>query len=297
MVVDSTGFGSLPNEILFSILSSFSTRNLLPLTPTCRHIHDIILRIIQCRMLEAAAHKDHKLVLECYHPSAKFYTPYLYCDYIGTPGLSLDDCNALRADENSGSLGKLSKLYSYFRPLKPDEHRRVLRQHPAGGWPALPPMGFVNKHEQLVCQDVHLDSHELFSQLVTTTNLVKLGPKPGVFMSSVTIGEGLTRVWRNWLADRTCCDTTPVEPDIERQRKTLWADSTNRVGLKMNVVERTDIPQPIMLRRDEDPPVSYTLQYEELAIRTSQLLLMMEQSFEQEVKHSGKALVIGSWIY
>jgi hypothetical protein len=32
-----------------------------------------------------------------------------------------------------------------------------------------------------------------------------------------------------------------------------------------------------------------------LVIRTAQLLLMVEQSLDQEVNHSGKAIVIGSW--
>jgi hypothetical protein len=32
-----------------------------------------------------------------------------------------------------------------------------------------------------------------------------------------------------------------------------------------------------------------------LVIRTNQLLLMVEQSIDQEVKHSGKAIAIGSW--
>jgi hypothetical protein len=33
----------------------------------------------------------------------------------------------------------------------------------------------------------------------------------------------------------------------------------------------------------------------ELVIKTTQLLLMVEHSIEQEVKHSGKAIVFGSW--
>ncbi|TVY62707.1 hypothetical protein LSUE1_G008085 [Lachnellula suecica] len=294
MVADPTGMGALPSEILISILSHFLTRDLLSLTPTCHLFHNVILRILQCRLLEAASHKDHKLILECYHPSAKFYTPYLHCAYLGTAGLNTND-EGICGDETTGSLGKLSKLYSYFRPLKPDENRRALRPHPAGGWPALPPIGLVDKHERFVCQDIHLDSHELFCQLVTVTNLVKLGPKPGVFKSSVNIGEGLTRVWRDWLSDRvSCCDDLGSN---EREKRLLWSDSGNHVGMRMNVEERREIPPPIMLRSDEDPPVSYTLQYEELAIRTSQLLLMVEQSFYQKVNSSSKsAIVIGSWI-
>lgn len=275
MVVESTRIEALPNEvryttafplqhsnlnqILISILSHFLTRDLLPLTPTCRLFHDIILRILQHRLLEAASHKDHKLILECYHPSAKFYTPYLHCDYLGTPGLNLEN-ERICGDETTGSLEKLSKLYSYFRPLKPSQDRPAQRPHPAGGWPALPPIGLVDKHEQYVCQDIHLDSHELFCQLVTVTNLVKLGPKPGVFKSSVNIGEGLTRVWRDWLSDCVAwCNK--AEPN-EREKRLLWSDSGNHVGLRINVEERPEIPAPVGLRRDEDPPVSYTLQYE-----------------------------------
>ena len=69
---------------------------------------------------------------------------------------------------------------------------------------------------------------------------------------------------------------------------------------------------PVLVRKDEDPAVSYTLQYEgmflsfldfglviltivELVIKTTQLLLLVEQSIDQEVQHSGKAVVIGSW--
>jgi hypothetical protein len=115
----------------------------------------------------------------------------------------------------------------------------------------------VDKHNQFVCQDIHLDSHELFCQLVTVTNLVKLGPKPGVFRSSVNIGEGLTRVWRDWLSDRVSCSDAN-----EREKRLLWSDSGNHVGIRMNVAERPEVPVPVMLRRDEDPPVSYTLQYE-----------------------------------
>jgi len=291
-VVQPTGIEALPNEILISVFSHFLTRDLLPITPTCYLFHGLILRILECRLREAASHKDHKLILECYHPSAKFYTPYLYCDYLGTPGLNLDD-NGVCAEERGSGLGELSKLYSYFRPLKPDGNRRTLRPHPAGGWPALPPIGLTDKHEQLVCQDINLDSHELFCQLVTVTNLVKLGPKPGVFRSSVNIGEGLTRVWRDWLSDRVACEKK--DPN-EREKCLLWSDSGNHVGIRMKVEAGQEVPAPVV-RRDEDPSVSYTLQYEELAVRTSQLLLMLEQSFYQEINHTGKSsVVIGSWI-
>ncbi|TVY40444.1 hypothetical protein LSUB1_G003315 [Lachnellula subtilissima] len=288
MVVQPTEIGALPNEILLSVFSHLSTRDLLPLTPSCHLFHDIIVRILELRLREAAANKDHKLILECYHPSAKFYTPYLYCEYLGTSAI-YPDRNGVCGEEQCGSLGKLSNLYSYFRPLKPEGNRRALRLHPT-----LLPTGVTNTDEQLVCQDINLESHELFSQLVTVTNLVKLGPKPGIFRSSVHVGEGLTRVWRDWLSDRVTCEN--ADP-TEREKRLLWSDARRNVGIRMQVKPGPEVPPAPMLRRDEDPSVSYTLQYEELAVRTSQLLLMLEQSFSQEINHTGKSsVVISSWM-
>lgn len=113
----------------------------------------------------------------------------------------------------------------------------------------------MDKHKEFVCQDIHLDSHELFCQLVTITNLVKLGPKPGVFRSSVSVGEGLTRVWRDWLSERV------AGGGDDREKGLLWSDSGKHVGMRMNVKERPEVPAPVV-GKDEDPPVSYTLQYE-----------------------------------
>ncbi|TVY42440.1 hypothetical protein LOCC1_G006964 [Lachnellula occidentalis] len=252
MVVQSTQIGALPNEILLSVFSHLSTRDLLPLTPSCHLFHDIILHILESRLRAAASHKDHKLILECYHPSAKFYTPYLYCEYLGTSSI-YPNKNGVRGEQQCGDLGKLSNLYSHFRPLKPDDNRRALRVHPA-----LLPTNPPHKDEQLVCQDISLESHELFSQLVTVTNLVKLGPRPGIFSSSVNIGQGLTRVWRDWLSDRVAC--TQDDP-MERDSRLLWSDATQNVGIRMHVKAGPELP-PAPRARYEEPSVSYTLQYE-----------------------------------
>ena len=48
----------------------------------------------------------------------------------------------------------------------------------------------------------------------------------------------------------------------ERGKQLLWADNGKTVGLRLRVVERDDVSAPVLLRKDEDPPVSYTLQYE-----------------------------------
>jgi hypothetical protein len=258
------------------------------------------------------------LILECFHPSAKLSTPYLFCDYLRTDGLSNEvdgEGTLYEGTEKAGRLGELSGLYSHFRPLQPEEDRKALRPHPAGGWAPGPSNSLIEREAEFVCQNIHLESHELFSQLCVITNLVKVGPKRGLFRSCVTIGEGIIRVFRPWLSERSSAfrSTSRISreaEDEEYEKKLQWADAGKHVGLRMKVVEREEVDAPVLVRRDEDPSISYTLQYEgelavptvsmslmlsELVIRTTQLLLMTEQSVDLEVSNSAKAIVIGSW--
>jgi hypothetical protein len=169
-------------------------------------------------------------------------------------------------------LGKMHNLYSHFRPVQPEEDRKVRRPHPAGGWLDGPANTFAEKQTHYVSQNIHLESHELFSQLCTITNLVKEGPKRGLFLSCVNIGEGITRVWRNWLADRCASlkkrnrlgsgPNTKAEEDEEYKHRLLWADTANHVGMRVRVNEKEGEHAPILWNRDEDPAISYTLEYE-----------------------------------
>jgi hypothetical protein len=120
------------------------------------------------------------------------------------------------------------------------------------------------QHGDFVCQNIHLESHELFSQLMTITSLVKEGPKRGLFLSCVNIGEDTLRVWRDWLAERAACNAQSTEQgeEEEHRNRLLFADTAKHVGLRMRVKERTDGPAPVLLGRDEDAPVSYILEYE-----------------------------------
>ncbi|CAG8976990.1 hypothetical protein HYALB_00009784 [Hymenoscyphus albidus] len=311
------GINVLPNEILHTILSTFTTRTILPLTSTSHRFHALILQILKSRLLHAAAHPNHKLILECYHPSAKFYTPYLFCEYLSTPGLSLSSPSSSsgthppthqpKPSEESG-LANLSTLHSYFRPIKPLSHRRkALPSHPAGlagdEWPTPQPLGLSDKHERFVCQDIHLESHELFSQLVTSVNLVKIDPKSGGFVCSAPVGEGLVRVWRWWLGDAKTKGEAgfggaEAEGEVEgRESRILWGDSKSDIGLVMGVEQ---IPVPDLQQGAgtgmgvldrEDPPVSYTLRYEGLAIRTVRILLQLEDALGREVGER-KAIVM-----
>lgn len=257
----------LTSQILMSILSSFRTLELLPMAPTSQRFHLLILRLLYHRLRDSAQLKDHKLILECFHPSTKLSTPYLFCDFICTRALdaAFDFDDIQGEDGTIGNLGKMNQLYTHFRPLKPDHERKAIRQHPAGGSFEVP-NGLVDQHDEFICQNIHLESHELFSQLCTITNLVKVGPKRGLFLSCVNISEGITRIWRNWLAERAAFKPShdggaSSAAAKERSERLLWADNNKTVGLRIGVVERED-DTPVLVRKDEDAPVSYTLQYE-----------------------------------
>jgi hypothetical protein len=205
------------------------------------------------RLLEAANNQDHKIILECFHPASKFSSPYLSCNYLSTHAISklhpqLD--TALKHESNIN----VAELYSNFLPVKPVMERRAPRSHPAGG--PIPVIimsnARVDEHDTFVCQNVNLDSYELFSQLCTTVSLVKTGPKRGLFISSTKVAEGTARIKRHWLAEQAQDGTAQI----------LWADIHDTIGLKIRVVERTDGPvaMPVMRsRNDEDPAVNYTL--------------------------------------
>lgn len=97
------------------------------MTLTSHRLYDIIVRILQTRLLNASALKRHKLILECFHPSAKVFTPYLFVDNLRT-----DSCDKIESEpqmlvsgEDTDRLGKLRGLYSHFRPLLPDEAHRA----------------------------------------------------------------------------------------------------------------------------------------------------------------------------
>lgn len=130
-----------------------------------------------------------------------------------------------------------------------------------------------------------LDEGELFSQLCTVTNLVKMGPKPGLFLSHVNIGDGLIRVWRDWLAAQA---RTSAPAPI------LWADARQTVGVRFRVTEReqTGLAAALLVEVSDEMPVAYRLEFDEVVVRAGRLLLMAEKSEQQEVTTSGKAIVI-----
>lgn len=251
------------------------------MTSVSHRFYEIIFRILHARILHVASLEDHKLILEVYHPSNKLSTPYLFCDYLGTDGLSdeVEEEGHLGKDiKGTGKLGKLSEIYSHFRPVQPENTRKVVRPHPAGGpqvpasWLAGSLNALVEDHAgEYVCQNINLESHELFSQLCTITNLAKVGPRPGLLSSCVNIGDSVMRIWRDWLSGRATAllenSKLPTEEKAEAEERDFskrlhWADNDNNVGLRLRVSELEDVEAPVFVSRDEDVPASYVLEYE-----------------------------------
>ena len=264
-----------------------------------------MLRIVHARLLLATSLEDHKLILECYHPSSKYTEPSLFCNYLGTPGLSdQNEGKGSMYEESSGirRLGKLGKMYSRFRPTR-DHEKRVVLSHPAGdvlGSNTFPPSAVSQpSSNDMVTHTVSLDSHELFSQLCVVANLVRIEPRKGIFLSCVDVMEGVVRVWRDWLeemaratvigpsATNSCSDKGQVIHGVGNETKrVIWVDNLKNVGIKVWVKEknwRQDIP--ILMHRDDDPVVSYSVEFEGMS--ESFMLLMKDRSVLRALIHRG----------
>jgi hypothetical protein len=220
----------------------------------------------------------------------KLFEPPYFCTYRGTEGLSLYETEAEDEANIGERLGKMRSMYSRFRP-----HQRELEE---GGRRVLPRPGDVpgsrtfpgtakDKYEgETVKQTLSLEGHELFTQLVSQTNLVKIGPRHGLFTCFVDVEEGVMRVWKDWLAETAAKGrqeraAVPVEAveavvkgkEIVREKheekvdmndpRILWVSASKDTGISFNVKERKFRREtPILLRTDEDMPVTYEIEYD-----------------------------------
>ena len=109
-----------------------------------------------------------------------------------------------------------------------------------------------------ITHNLNLDADELFCQMCASCSLVRLGPKRGVFLSTVPIvgpTQGVMRVWRHWMRDqarqlrRSEADPTSARLDrtstssyplVGQDTSILWTDYTRNVGLKVAVTSRDD---------------------------------------------------------
>ncbi|TGJ85818.1 hypothetical protein E0Z10_g2958 [Xylaria hypoxylon] len=245
-------FDSLPNELIINALDSLPTRSLLPLAAVSRRFRALVGRLHYYRLVEATVLQGRQLILECYHPSDRLSTPTLFCKYLATDGLA-------EAGEDA-NMEDLNRLYTRFGLFLGDENRRPRARQPTTRVIA----GLEEPLTEVPSYDVNLEAGELFTQLCAITNLVKIGPKRGLFSSIDNITDGVIRVWRDWLREHAERSTTEQQQARRRHlddSSILWADLSKSVGIRFRVLLRED-QAPLLLSRDEDPPVSYTLEYQ-----------------------------------
>lgn len=159
-------------------------------------------------------------------------------------------------------LPEIQRLYSSFRPIVIESNRRSWRFRTSilnlgSGDSEAHPL------DQKPCprEDIFLDEGELFSQLCTVTNVVKEGPRHGLFVSHVNVSDGVIRVWREWLAQRVTKSTEAQETDTEEADRVLWADRDRHVGLRFGVTLGPSERMPLLSSLGDDEPISYTLEY------------------------------------
>ncbi|OQE38276.1 hypothetical protein PENCOP_c008G00428 [Penicillium coprophilum] len=295
---------SLPNEVFIQILSDFSTRALLPLTSVNHRFHALVLRIIHYRLLLSTPLKEYELLLECFHPSSKLTEPPVFCEYLGTDGLSEHHDGAGSLYENvdtARQLGQVAGLYSRFRP----EVRKEEEQPSTNG----SKFGFSPEGNggDAVIREVTLDGYEVFSQLCVVANLVQVKPGTSLLLSASTIEDGVIRLWREWLCDQsdekiketseTDMEDSPDEPRTSSDEDILWVDIRKTVGLKMRVRPKAWDPSfPVLIHQDDrndDSSVGFEVILQELYIRSTRLLLAVEQSKEEQKVQQTNVLVIG----
>lgn len=289
-----TNLLDFPNELILHILSPFTTQSLLNIAPVSHRIHSLIYRLILNRLCIAANPPDHTLLLECYHPSAKLTEPALYCTYLSTPGLPSDlSCNIpppqpFPDDASLPSFTTLRTVYSHFRPQRRLPDRMVpTPRHPAGDVPGsrTHPTSSSSRAARLarfeeqaatdcVRQVVNLEGHELFTQLCANANLVRPGPRRGLFGSIQQVEEGVVRIWREWLGrvvERGGSQMESVEESsasgaarMQGEESILWIDAKKNVGLRVRVYKR-DLRRsmPVLWSASEDDvAVSYEIEYQ-----------------------------------
>ncbi|KAK3068593.1 hypothetical protein LTR53_013719 [Teratosphaeriaceae sp. CCFEE 6253] len=322
----------LPNEILLTILSLFPSRSLAPIAPTCKHVNSLVQRIIHKRLQIAAGLAGHTLYLECHHPSARLTASKFFCTSLGTDGLP-ELLSFINGDEPElKNLQKAGSLYSRFRPLRREPDIRAAAMYPPGDIPgsrsfqrAVAAVSSILDPEDKVFDTVTVDAHDLFSQLTTLTYLGKREMTRDFLLSIHDISEGTIRVWRDWLSRQceskkwTDGDTvvvqhdTPTAPttgkgkgrsgsivghsDPTKDPSILWVNTRDdNVGIKFRVRERKwQRAKPVLFSSEVEVAVSYEVEFEEVLIRTTHLLLQLEEAEQQMNNSSGKAIVFGSY--
>lgn len=137
------------------------------------------------------------------------------------------------------------------------------------------------EESKLVC--FTLESYEPFVQLCMQANLVKLGPRKGMFADIVPCFEETLRVKREWL-----------DAARDGEERVFWFGA-GEVGLRCVFRHRAwqdREPDGVLLVAVDEMPARYEVEFTEMMLRSSHVLQRLEESARHE---SQMALVIGSF--
>ena len=274
------------------------------MTPSARRLHAIALRLFHYRLTLATGLDDQTLMLDCYHPSDRLTAGNMYCTHLGTDGL--EDALDYSPGQEVGKLSHLFHRYSRFLPSKKEQGR--LYQTPRPGdipgsrtHPSSAPTRYLGTGP-LEVEQVTIDAHEVFSQRCVSSYMAKMSPRRTVIQSLVDISDGQIRIFRDWLTKQVNESASgkisfPAHPS--KDSSVLWVNNSKEsVGIKFRVREsgaRRD--NPILFSSDEEVAVSYNLEIEEFVIRTTYLLLKIEQSIVNQHNNAAgntRAIVFGT---
>ena len=279
---------------MIQILQFLPTRCLLQLTKVCHCFLELASRVIYSRLVAAPLFEHGKVILECYHPSAQFSEPYLFCDCLGKPTLSRErgvyGSLHLNSTQNS-CYEKLSRLYSRFKPARTDDNAQpiqisqpadvnvdeeainIMQEEVSETYPVP-----SEREDDLIWRVVNMEAHELFSQLCISAAIVELGPRRDVFLNCIDILKKSTvRIWRHWLLEASNSQKGNEKPHVIGKSNSeyavasdrddnfeciIWADRGQNVGIKVRVRERGWKNPPTLVHKDEDQAVSYVLELE-----------------------------------
>ncbi|KAL1386190.1 F-box domain-containing protein [Phyllosticta capitalensis] len=280
-IMDAPALSCLPSELLLQIFDYLATKELLRLTTVSHRVHDIIIRIIRARLDFATHLYDHgySLDLSSSDPVHLYMEPAMDCIPQETEDLEISDF-ATERQLPVDHLGQLKSRYSRFRLHRRDfeSYRKRARPgdipgsrtHPSTAEPGF--TGGGRPGQGLAHQRWTVDG--IFFQLCVSLCVANKRTR----FKSMFYRE-IVRVSEEWLN----ASTSMLNPQVEQSPRThlgksesgigqngsiLWCSGNKHLGLRLRV-------RPHRLTEEEK---SFDVDYEEVLVRTSHLLLTFESS-------------------
>ncbi|KAF8241994.1 hypothetical protein K440DRAFT_183539 [Wilcoxina mikolae CBS 423.85] len=245
---------TLPEELLSSILSQVPTRHLVRTSSVCHRLRETANTLLSKRLCQSAILRQYNFIFECSTPSRRTITPYQHCFQKGLTSPVTPNRN-------------LSQIYSRFIPHEPTNVHDSYSSLDATPRP--------------VSTMVSLEENDYFAQLCANAMLIKLAPIQGMFTLLVRVLDD-TFFWLRRSELRSAA--------MSKSARVVWLDDARNAALKIRVTEKERWPWVSSARHnleeDEDRPVSYLVEYEEVLVRTAYLVGVMEKEEEKNAKET-----------